>query len=294
MAPTFNIDFLIHPVLALHSFLWWIPTAVTSGLSFAHQAAADFMVWNSFLAFVPLVLALALYARRPQTALVLGVLCGACLVFKAPSVIRGLRVLAANIPTEFVLGMVGVFGVLLAVVLFKPQWRSTVLYTVGTLVFMVFLPNAPYVLTDVLHFVETARVQPSMTVMLLSVVPMYTAYVVCGWSAYVLALTLMSADLQRFVPRVSRRTIQGLVHALCAIGVYLGRFDRWNSWDLLSQPGMVLQSLFTALTTPRSFSIIFLSFIIVAALFEVWQLVLRALSREVQHYPRMQRVISSR
>ena len=37
---------------------------------------------------------------------------------------------------------------------------------------------------------------------------------------------------------------------LTSFGIYLGRFERWNSWDVVSRPGPLLRSVADRLTDP--------------------------------------------
>jgi len=40
--------------------------------------------------------------------------------------------------------------------------------------------------------------------------------------------------------------------SLSGFGIYLGRFERWNSWDLLTHPGGLLADALRHLTNPTA------------------------------------------
>ena len=99
---------------------------------------------------------------------------------------------------------------------------------------LLFLPNAPYLITDLVHL----RPRPP--------VPMWFDIVlVQGFALTGLALGLMSLELLRLhlAERLPFRwTVvwTTMMILLCGFGLYLGRVERWNSWDLFVQPGHLL------------------------------------------------------
>jgi len=125
----------------------------------------------------------------------------------------------------------------LAFVLFRRGARTgTVTWWAGVALFVVMLPNAPYVLTDVVHLVDSARHGVTITTLLL-----YCAFVSVGMLAYTASIARCSAHLRRTgVPLVTAVLAEGGLHALVAVGVLMGRYGRWNSWDLGLRPFHVL------------------------------------------------------
>src|SRR5215208_4421159 len=112
-------------------------------------------------------------------------------------------------------------------------WNLTLALVLGLVAFLAFLPNAPYVLSDVVHLADDVRVTRSDTVVVAGVLPQYAAFFLAGLLAYVVAL----GDLTRWLARrgwdwVRVVAVELAVHAVCAVGVYLGRIPRFNSWDL--------------------------------------------------------------
>jgi uncharacterized membrane protein len=111
---------------------------------------------------------------------------------------------------------------------------------------LLFLPNAPYIVTDFVHL-SAARIPPlwfdgvelsafAWTGMLLGFVSLYLVHAVVrhrfgaaiGWAGVLGVLLLVSA------------------------GVFLGRVKRWNSWDVLTQPRSLLAQLHAHLADPAS------------------------------------------
>lgn len=113
------------------------------------------------------------------------------------------------------------------------------------LLWLLFLPNAPYLVTDLLHL----RARPP--------VPLWYDVLLLGAAALVglLAGAFSLARVQRVVTRARGTRVADLV-ILAAIlasgfGIYLGRFERFNSWDLLLHPATVLLGCAQALR-PRA------------------------------------------
>ena len=98
------------------------------------------------------------------------------------------------------------------------------------LVWLLFLPNAPYLITDLTHL------HPRPPVPYWYDIALFTAFAGAG----VLAAWSSLGDVQRTVRRHSNRVAGWAVVALASLaagfGIELGRMGRWNSWDVLTQP----------------------------------------------------------
>jgi uncharacterized membrane protein len=109
----------------------------------------------------------------------------------------------------------------------------------GVAAFVVFLPNAPYVVTDLIHLRSSLSSEhPGL------VFAKFGVLVVGGSLAYVACIALLRGWLRS----IGRRTwpIELALHALCTIGIALGRIFRFNSWDVVLQP----HSVAGAITVP--------------------------------------------
>ena len=137
-----------------------------------------FLVWNLFLAWVPLAFAVAAYARSR----------------------RGVDPLAAALLVPWLL----------------------------------FFPNAPYLLTDFIHLEEGPAPLWYDALMLSAFA--WTGLLLGFASLYLVQLILRRA----FGAAVAWLGVFGAL-ALASIGVYIGRFVRLNSWDVLLHPRDVVE-----------------------------------------------------
>ncbi|MEL6816492.1 MAG: DUF1361 domain-containing protein, partial [Cyanobacteria bacterium J06598_3] len=111
---------------------------------------------------------------------------------------------------------------------------------IGLVVFVAFLPNAPYVLTDIIHLVRMIKEGASIWTITFILVPQYLIFMLLGTEAYVLSLINLGHYLQKQGQARWVLSAELGLHALCAIGIYLGRFPRFNSWDIVTGPGRLL------------------------------------------------------
>jgi len=121
---------------------------------------------------------------------------------------------------------------LVAFGLIRSRRLPTAAFVTLCLLWLTFLPNAPYIVTDVIHLST-----PRRTVLWLDVL------VVGSASLAGLLLTFASTEwtLRAVAMRLNRRTMPLTAYmcviALAAFGVYFGRFARWNSWEIVTRPG---------------------------------------------------------
>jgi uncharacterized membrane protein len=105
-----------------------------------------------------------------------------------------------------------------------------------TATWLLFLPNAPYVLTDLIHF--RVRDVPYWYDLI-----MLIAFVWSGTVAGLLSLYLMQLRIrERWGARMSW-LFACVALWLTSFGIYLGRFLRFNSWDVLTNPDDLLLSI---------------------------------------------------
>lgn len=97
-----------------------------------------------------------------------------------------------------------------------------------------FLPNAPYVLTDFIHLSNTpSRLAWSH---LLALAWFSFAALACG----LLSLRIMHHLVESRWGTTRAWGFVGSVSLLTGLGVALGRFHRWNSWDAVREPLAIL------------------------------------------------------
>ena len=137
----------------------------------------------------------------------------------------------------------------------------TLLWWVAFAVFFAFLPNAPYLLTDIIHLIRATRSGYSALVLTLIFIPLHLFAILSGFEMYVISLLNQGHYLKRIGLEKYITGSETATHALCALGVYMGRFRRFNSWDLVSDPANVLLITLDDLTSKRPAIVIVISFI---------------------------------
>jgi uncharacterized membrane protein len=136
---------------------------------------------------------------------------------------------------------------------------------------LLFLPNAPYILTDFIHL---GRVGGA---------PLwFDAALIGTFAAVGLALGLSSLLVVHRVVEARAGRLVGWAVAvsslmLSAIGIYLGRFPRFNSWDVITDPHDLIPVVLQRLADPlgNSFLLRFgvvMSTLLLASYLVVWVL----------------------
>jgi uncharacterized membrane protein len=127
--------------------------------------------------------------------------------------------------------------------LVKRTWRSW--QNVGlTILWLGFLPNSFYILTDYIHIHLTGEINILFDVVLFFSC-IFNAYVFGYWSLYLVHREL----LRRLKPQQANLTVVAILF-MCSFAIYLGRFQRWNSWDVIAHPFGLLFDISDRLANP--------------------------------------------
>lgn len=176
---------------------------------------SGWILWNLFLAFIPLALSFWLFRRKTLT----------------------------RTPLWWVLGIV----------------------------YIAFLPNAPYLLTDIIHLIRGIRLGYSAAVIALFFVPLHLVAILSGFEAYVVALINQGYYLRRIGLKRYVLWSELATHLLCSVGIFLGRFRRLNSWDLVADPKDVLLHTVDDLTSKLPIFVIFVTFVSLTVLYWIFK-----------------------
>jgi uncharacterized membrane protein len=153
--------------------------------------------------------------------------------------------------------------VVLALLLFRRRAHRSYVWWCGLGAWVLFLPNAPYVLTDVMHMVDDVQAAPSR-LHAYEVLVIYAALFGAGLTCYVISLQLFRRFMHRAAPSAVVAPVMLGLHGLCVVGIYLGRVLHLNSWDAVLAPHDVAASL---LRVPRPSTVVLLAlmFVVVGA-----------------------------
>lgn len=136
----------------------------------------------------------------------------------------------------------------LALLVFRHRSGRSPLWWAGVGLFVLFLPNAPYVITDLVHLRSDVLRTRDEAAVVGAVLPVYVAFVGAGLLAYVFSLRELGRYLERIGLAGQRAAIEVGVHGLAAVGVVLGRFARLNSWEPVIEPHGTLERVVLTLS----------------------------------------------
>lgn len=240
---------------------------------------SGWILWNLFLAFVPLLLSFQLFRRQAISPVWFAIACGGTaligaaglrlrlrrLMWAVSGVINDLRAGDTGTWLQLLwLGLVVIMALGVSIWLVRNAHTSKLwLWWLGLVVFIAFLPNAPYVLTDIIHLIRgTSYGSVRVWVVALVLIPIHLFAILLGFQAYVVSLLNINYFLKEKQLRQWTLPIELGIHALCAFGIYLGRFIRLNSWDILVDPTSILAITLNTLTSKRPVAVIAVTFII--------------------------------
>jgi uncharacterized membrane protein len=123
--------------------------------------------------------------------------------------------------------------------------RSRIAILVVMALWLLFFPNCLYILTDLVHLRRAEKA------------PLWLDFIMVltfAWAGLCYGfISLM--DIERFLkesfragPRLTSILSVSMIY-LAAFGIYVGRFWRWNSWDLLGSPAELLTDVYGRFTS---------------------------------------------
>lgn len=123
------------------------------------------------------------------------------------------------------------------------KWKFTAVFT-G---WLLFIPNAFYMLTDLFHLYDSVAVPRWYDLLL----------ILCfAWNALLMGI-LSVRHMEKIIDALWPLRFEWLfvypVMLLNATGIYIGRYLRFNSWDIVSNPFRLLADMVQVLANPLHF-----------------------------------------
>lgn len=128
---------------------------------------------------------------------------------------------------------------------FVPVWFSRLALSNGNTwkgwayaaLWLLFFPNAMYIITDLFHLWKHPGVPLWYDLLLIF------SFAMNGIAMGFYSLYRIEKWLGRHITAVWIRPIRMAIMIASGFGVYLGRFQRWNSWDIVTQPLSLLKDI---------------------------------------------------
>ncbi|WP_299679224.1 DUF1361 domain-containing protein [uncultured Dokdonia sp.] len=115
-------------------------------------------------------------------------------------------------------------------------------------IWLLFLPNTPYLITDLQHLKYASQEMVWYDTLLL--------FSFAAYGLFIMTLTIQ--DMQKVLSKkIASKWFPFLLISIfigCGFGIYLGRFLRWNSWDILQNPMALLEDIIMRIRHPFTYA----------------------------------------
>ncbi len=113
-------------------------------------------------------------------------------------------------------------------------------------IWLLFLPNSFYIITDLIHLTRSHNNCHWMDLIIIS------SYACIGFILGLLSLLDFEQLFLRYYSKHMLRLVIPILCFLCGIGIYMGRILRFNSWDILNKPLTVCHSIYPHLLSAQA------------------------------------------
>jgi uncharacterized membrane protein len=136
----------------------------------------------------------------------------------------------SNLVWNLGLAWVPYLASLLAASLFLLAPKQRLLQTLPGVLWLIFFPNAPYIITDFLHL------RPRPSIPLWYDILMLAAFAWTGLFLAIASLRTFQTIAKHHLGWILSWVFTAIALLSGGLGIYLGRFSRFNSWDLFFNP----------------------------------------------------------
>lgn len=167
--------------------------------------------------------------------------------------IQGITAQGPDLIWNMILALVAYDAAVLTTISKKQKW----LYPLLLVVWLAFYPNTFYMLTDLVHmtWVGDTLWNPVSMRLFMAFVPSILFGVYCGIESWNIL-----RERWKWTWWLDMLVVAGLSY-LSSLAIYIGRYDRLNSWDLVTRPQLVVQKLLETFQKDRLVFILGFTFI---------------------------------
>lgn len=148
----------------------------------------------------------------------------------------------------------------------------------ATFLWLIFLPNSFYVISDFVHLTEVPRADIVFDVVMLG------SFAINGLLLGYLSLFLVHGELRKRLAGSASGLIVAGVLLLSSFAIYIGRDLRWNTWDVIFSPASLLFDVSDRLLNPGAhpqlFSTTISFFIFLSSIYVVIFYMIRVMQRQ--------------
>ena len=172
--------------------------------------------------------------------------------------IQGITVQGPDLIWNMILALIAYDAAVLTTISKKQKW----LYPLLLVVWLAFYPNTFYMLTDLVHmtWVGDTLWNPVSMRLFMAFVPSILFGVYCGIESWNIL-----RERWKWTWWLDILAVVALSY-LSSLAIYIGRYDRLNSWDLVTRPQLVVQKLLETFQKERLVFILGFTFIQVMTL----------------------------
>lgn len=120
------------------------------------------------------------------------------------------------------------------------KWQQLLL----TLLWIAFLPNSFYMITDLIHL------RANYEAPLLFDISLLTSFMISGMIYGFMSIYMIQVELMKRFKEISVYSLVMFLFLASSFAICLGRYTRWNSWDILLQPAGLLFDVSDRLINP--------------------------------------------
>jgi uncharacterized membrane protein len=161
-----------------------------------------------------------------------------------------------------------------SIFLFSRRATRNILWWIGLAIFTLFLPNAAYVITDIIHFIDDAQ-NPDISNngIIFVMIPQYLIFIIAGFQCHVLSVLRLVNYLQIKDNLAKLIGIELGVNLICAYGIYLGRVDRLNSWHIITKPYRLVNTVAESFMKNNFWFAMSIFFVTITLLYYIFKLI---------------------